>query len=201
LNNFDCPLWFKILTTVISLSFAQYAFHRSAHIIPILWRVHRVHHGDFHLDASSAFRFHPVEVIGAIVFTIPFVVIIGLPPAAVAAYELVEIVLSLLLHANIRIPEAIERAARFLFVTPVLHRFHHSAEQAQTDSNYGNVFSIWDRLLRTYHDAAPGSGKPEKFGLDDMSLAQARDFMAQLRLVSRPEVAARPRSIKSVTID
>jgi sterol desaturase/sphingolipid hydroxylase (fatty acid hydroxylase superfamily) len=184
LNIFKSPLWLAIPVTLLVRSFAQYAFHRCAHLVPILWRVHRVHHGDVHLDASSALRFHPLEMIAGLVFAIPFVVAFGLPPKVLAGYELAEIVIGLLTHANIRVPETMERSLRLLFVTPVIHRSHHSAREAETNRNYCGVFTFWDRLFGTFHDVPRGTVRPARFGLEDVSPALAGDFFAQLRLRS-----------------
>ena len=92
LNIFECPLWLAIFVTLTVKSFAQYAFHRCVHFFPILWRVHRVHHCDNHLDASSALRFHPFEMIAAALFAVPFALLFGLPPKIVAVYEAAQIV-------------------------------------------------------------------------------------------------------------
>jgi sterol desaturase/sphingolipid hydroxylase (fatty acid hydroxylase superfamily) len=188
LNVLASPLWFAILVALIVKSFAQYAFHRCAHRFALLWRVHRVHHCDVHLDVSSALRFHPIEMIAALLFTIPFVLVFGLPPKILAAYEVVQIVAGLVTHANIRVPETIERGARLLFVTPVLHRLHHSAREAEANRNYCDVFSLWDRLFGTFHDVPLGTTGPAQFGLEDVNPALAGDFFTQLRLQSYPRV-------------
>jgi sterol desaturase/sphingolipid hydroxylase (fatty acid hydroxylase superfamily) len=187
LNLFASPAWLAVPAVLLVRSLAQYLFHRCAHAVPVLWRVHRVHHCDVHLDASSALRFHPFEVIASILFAIPFVVIFGLPPALLAAYETMQIVMNLLTHANIRFPESAERAARTVVMTPPLHRFHHSAERGECDRNYGDVFSFWDRLFGTFLPVARGASAPARFGLDDVSSADASDFDAQLRLPWRGE--------------
>jgi sterol desaturase/sphingolipid hydroxylase (fatty acid hydroxylase superfamily) len=182
LNFLKSPLWLAIFVTVIVKSFAQYAFHRGVHFFPILWRVHRVHHCDDHLDASSALRFHPLEMIAAVLFAVPFVLAFGLPPAILAAYETAQIVAGLLTHANVPVPEAFDRAARLLFVTPALHRLHHSVTEAEADSNYCDMFSIWDRLFGTYRDVPRGKAGPERCGLKDVEPELAGDFVAQLHL-------------------
>jgi sterol desaturase/sphingolipid hydroxylase (fatty acid hydroxylase superfamily) len=182
LNMFAPPLWIGIIITVIVRTLAQYAFHRCMHAHPLLWRVHRVHHSDDHLDASSALRFHPLEMIAAALFVIPLAVLLGLPPAILAACEAVQILAGLVTHANISIPDRLERNARLLLVTPPMHRFHHSAIEAQSNSNYGDMFSIWDRMFGTYHDIPRGEKGPNRFGLTSIEPRQARDVLAQLRL-------------------
>lgn len=186
LNLFKSPLWFAILVTVAVKSLAQYLFHRCFHAFPIFWRVHRIHHCDNHLDASSALRFHPLEMVASVLFVIPFVLVFGLPASILAAYEVVQMAVGLITHANIRIPETAERRARLFFVTPVLHRFHHSVSAAEANRNYGDVFSIWDRLFGTFHDVPRGIAGPERIGLEDVEPAQAADFLAQLQMPLRP---------------
>jgi sterol desaturase/sphingolipid hydroxylase (fatty acid hydroxylase superfamily) len=182
LNLVVCPAWLAALVALLVRSFSQYAFHRCAHEFPLLWRVHRVHHCDVHLDASSALRFHPFEAIASVLFAIPFVVLFGLPPITLAAYETVQVVMNLLTHSNIRLPDRVERAARAIVMTPALHRFHHSSDCNECDRNYGDVVSFWDRLFGTFLPVAPGVRAPAKFGLDDVGPAVANDFDAQLTL-------------------
>jgi sterol desaturase/sphingolipid hydroxylase (fatty acid hydroxylase superfamily) len=109
-------------------------------------------------------------------------VVFGLSPGILAAYETVQIVMSLLTHANIRLPQSAERAARIVVMTPALHRFHHSAERSECDRNYGDVFSVWDRLFGTFLPVVPGVSAPARFGLDDVGAADANDFDVQITL-------------------
>jgi sterol desaturase/sphingolipid hydroxylase (fatty acid hydroxylase superfamily) len=182
LNWTAAPWWAALPATLLVRSLAQYGFHFASHKTPLLWRLHRVHHCDVHLDVSSALRTHPLDMIANIVFLVPVVVLFGLSPAVLVVYESVEIIVNMLTHANMRVPHWAERYLRPLLVTPGLHRFHHSTERAQTDSNYGNVFSFWDRLFGTYSDETSQSDKPFRFGLEDVSPDRAGDFEAQLRL-------------------
>jgi sterol desaturase/sphingolipid hydroxylase (fatty acid hydroxylase superfamily) len=182
LNMFSSPWWLAIAVTLIVKSFSQYAFHRCFHVFPVLWRVHRVHHCDNHLDASSALRFHPLEMVAAVLFVVPFVVAFGLPPAILAVYEAAQLLAGLITHANIRIPEQVERRARLLFVTPVLHRFHHSAHEAEANTNFCDLFSVWDRLFGTFNDVPCGSAAPERFGTSDVDRSSAGSFVTQLKL-------------------
>lgn len=182
LNWSAAPWWVALPCTLLVKSLGQYAFHVISHKNPVLWRLHRVHHGDVHLDVSSALRTHPLEIIAGIVFMIPIVVLFGLSPIVLLAYEATEVFVNMLTHANIRIPDAIERYARSLLVTPGLHRLHHSDARAETDSNYGNVFSFWDRFFGTYRPKPVQSDRPFRFGLEDISAERARDFEYQLKL-------------------
>ena len=181
LNWLAAPAWVALIATLAVKSLGQYSFHLLSHKIGFLWKLHRVHHSDVHLDISSALRTHPLEMIASILFMIPLVVVFGLSPIVLVAYETAELFANILTHANMRIPDGVERLARALLVTPSLHRLHHSTVQIETDSNYGNVVSIWDRLFRTYRGEAvePGSFR---FGLDDVSRERAGDLGAQLGL-------------------
>ncbi len=176
------PWWLALICTPLVKSLSQYAFHRLSHARPLLWRLHRVHHCDVHLDVSSALRTHPLELIASSAFVIPIVAIFGLSPVVLAAFESVEVFFNALTHANVRVPDRVERCARALLVTPGVHRLHHSAVQIETDSNYGNVFSFWDRLFGTFRSEASGPASAFRFGLDDVGRDRAGSFASQLKL-------------------
>jgi sterol desaturase/sphingolipid hydroxylase (fatty acid hydroxylase superfamily) len=182
LNWVVAPWWAALIVTVLVRSLAQYTFHVLCHKVPLLWRLHRVHHSDVFLDVSSALRNHPLELISSLTFTAPVIAICGLSPVVLAAYETAELFASMLTHANLRVSDSLERVVRPLFVTPGLHRLHHSPLQIETDSNYGNVFSFWDRMLGTYRGETIQSGPALRFGLDEVSSDRAGDLQAQLAL-------------------
>jgi sterol desaturase/sphingolipid hydroxylase (fatty acid hydroxylase superfamily) len=182
LNWLAAPWWLALPCTLLIKSLGQYAFHLCSHRQPLLWRLHRVHHCDVHLDVSSALRTHPLEMIASSVFVIPIVVLCGLPPVVLAAYEAIEVFVNMLTHANLRVPATVERYARSLLVTPGLHRLHHSDFQAETDSNYGNVFSFWDRAFGTYRDETVRPATAFRFGLGDVNRERAGNFESQLSL-------------------
>ena len=181
LNWLSAPWWIAVPVTLLLRSLATYVFHVISHKAPLLWRLHRVHHCDVHLDVSSALRAHPIELIVLLMLTVPVVTIFGLPAVTLAAYESVEVIANMLTHSNIRFPKAFERYAGWLLITPSVHRLHHSALQVETDSNYGNVFSFWDRLFGTYR-SEPAQGEAFRFGLDEVSGDNAASFGAQMRL-------------------
>jgi sterol desaturase/sphingolipid hydroxylase (fatty acid hydroxylase superfamily) len=183
LLNLLTPPWsVALVVTVLVRSLAQYIFHVLCHKVPLLWRVHRVHHSDMHLDVSSALRNHPLEVIVNFAFLVLVIVTFGLSSAVLAAYEIAELFANMLTHANLRVPDGVERLVRPLFVTPGLHRLHHSPIRTETDSNYGNVFSFWDRAWGTYRGATIQSGPALRFGLEEVDNERARDLQAQLEL-------------------
>jgi sterol desaturase/sphingolipid hydroxylase (fatty acid hydroxylase superfamily) len=181
LNLLSAPWWLLMIATVLVRSLAQYVFHVLCHKTPLLWRLHRVHHSDVHLDVSSALRNHPLEFIISIAFLTSVIAICGLSPVALAAYETVELFAIIITHANLKTPSAIE-SLRPLFVTPRLHQLHHSPLQIETDSNYGNLFSFWDRACGTYRGETIQPGPTLRFGLDEISDARAGDLQAQLTL-------------------
>jgi len=135
-----------------------------------LWRMNRVHHFDTHLDVSTGLRSHPLEFAGLLLTMVPLAILFGLDPWALAAYEIVESIANLLIHANLRLPEPLDRALRWLLVTPNMHCLHHSSHRPETDSNYSQVFSLWDRLFGTY-SAAPRAG----YDAMQIGLAEIRD--------------------------
>lgn len=180
-NNLSAPWWLVALVTVLGRSFAGYALHFLMHKIPFLWRVHRVHHSDTHLDVSTALRSHPVEVLLLVAMTASAAILLGMDPVVLAAYELVEASVHVATHANFRLPEKLDRLLRLLVVTPNMHSLHHSAWHRETDSNYGTVFSIWDRLFGTY-SAAPRAGyEAMQIGLKEIRGDRASDFFWQMK--------------------
>lgn len=182
LNLFAVPWWTALIVTVLVRSLSQYALHVTSHKMPLLWRLHRVHHSDVHLDASSALRNHPLEVFVSVAFYALVIAIFGLSPVVLAVFETADLFVNLLTHANVRIPDTVEHLLRLVFVTPHLHRLHHSPHQIETDSNYGNFFSFWDRAFGTYRGETIQAGPALRFGLDDVSDEHAKDLQAQLAL-------------------
>jgi len=134
-----------------------YLQHIAFHLVPALWRIHRVHHADEVLDVSTGVRFHPLEILISTGLKCAVVLALGAPAAAVVAFEVILNAAALFTHANIRLPAGLDRALRRVLVTPDMHRVHHSAVRAETDSNYGFNLVLWDRLFGTYR-AAPAAG-------------------------------------------
>ncbi len=182
LNWLAAPWWAALIVTVLVRSLAQYVYHVLCHKVPWLWRLHCVHHSDVHLDVSSALRSHPVEIIVNVAFLALVTAICGLSPVVLAAFETAEHFANMLTHANLRIPDGIERLIRPLFMTPALHRLHHSPIPIETDSNYGIVFSFWDRMVGTFRGETIQSGPVLRFGLDEVASDCASDLQAQLAL-------------------
>jgi sterol desaturase/sphingolipid hydroxylase (fatty acid hydroxylase superfamily) len=162
LNMVALPGWLAIVLALVILDLVIWAQHVAFHKLPVLWRLHRMHHADPHLDATSGLRFHPVEVLLSMVLKIGVVIAIGAPPVAVLLFEVILNGASIFNHANIRLPRGVERPLRWLLVTPEMHRIHHSDKRVEADSNYGFSVPWWDRLFGTYR-AEPGPG--HRFGI------------------------------------
>ncbi|PIQ83142.1 MAG: fatty acid hydroxylase [Candidatus Omnitrophica bacterium CG11_big_fil_rev_8_21_14_0_20_63_9] len=142
--------WPNAFLSIALLDGATYAWHRAYHTHPLMWRMHRVHHSDLDLDVTSSGRFHLTEMLLSAVFRLGIIALWGANVASVVLFEIVFGLLNQVQHSNLRIPEPLETWLRSVFVTPDMHRIHHSQVVAETNSNYSTIFSWWDRLFRTY---------------------------------------------------
>lgn len=148
---FDFPLWLKLILGILLLDLTTYWFHRLSHRVPVIWRFHRVHHSDTSLDSSSYFRAHPIEVLFWFGST-PIVAagIFGLDLIVIGFYFLVLTPFLVLEHSNLRFPAWLEKTFGLVFTTPNLHKIHHDQDQHYTDSNFADIFILWDRIFGTY---------------------------------------------------
>ncbi len=147
----DIPLWLFVLLGLMFLDLiGAYFIHWLEHKVKWMWQFHLVHHTDHHLDTTSANRHHPGESVFRFVFTTLAVIVIGAPIGIVMLYQSLSVILSQFNHANITLPTWLEKALSWLVVTPGIHRVHHHYRQPYTDTNYGNIFSIWDRMFGTF---------------------------------------------------
>lgn len=149
--------WLRVVAALVALDLVIYVQHRLFHRLTVLWRVHRVHHADRDIDATTALRFHPVEILLSMLVKIAAVVALGAPVVAVVLFEVILNGVAMFNHANLRLPAGLDGALRLVVVTPDMHRVHHSVLPAETDSNFGFNLSLWDRLFRTYR-AQPARG-------------------------------------------
>lgn len=152
------PGWAGFALSLVLLDLAIYFQHRIFHRVPLLWALHRMHHSDTMFDVSTAVRFHPAEIAISLAIKAGVVALVGAPPEAVLAFEILLNATSLFNHANARMPAAAEGFVRLLVVTPDMHRIHHSARREETDSNFGFCVPWWDRLFGTY-TARPADGQ------------------------------------------
>lgn len=160
LNHINLPALFEILIAILVLDFAIWLQHLITHKVPVLWRLHRVHHADTDIDVTTAIRFHPVEIALSMLLKIGLVYLLGPSAVAVVLFEVLLNGTAMFNHANLRLPLWLDRGLRLVLVTPDMHRMHHSVHRAEHDSNYGFALSIWDRIFGTYI-AEPEHGHEE----------------------------------------
>ncbi|WP_111732783.1 sterol desaturase family protein [Roseovarius amoyensis] len=153
----DWPGWVTVVLSVLVLDLAIYLQHVMFHAVPALWRLHRMHHADTEIDATTGLRFHPVEILLSMAIKLAVVAALGAPPVAVLIFEVLLNATALFNHANINLPRRVDRVLRLVMVTPDMHRVHHSVIPAETNSNFGFNLPWWDRLLGTYR-AQPVKG-------------------------------------------
>jgi sterol desaturase/sphingolipid hydroxylase (fatty acid hydroxylase superfamily) len=152
----EMPLWLYVLLGVLLLDLiGAYTAHLVEHKVKPLWMVHLVHHSDHHVDTTTANRHHPLESLIRYSFTLIGVFLVGAPVGIIMLYQSLSVVLSQFNHANISLPRKLDKALSWLIVSPDMHKVHHHYVLPYTDSNYGNIFSIWDRLFGTYMDLEP----------------------------------------------
>jgi sterol desaturase/sphingolipid hydroxylase (fatty acid hydroxylase superfamily) len=170
LNNYNLPYWLEMVVGVIVLDFVIYLQHVMFHTIPVLWRLHMMHHADLDFDVTTGLRFHPIEMVLSMVIKLSVVVLVGPAALAVLIFEVLLNATSMFNHGNIRLPLSIDRRLRLLVVTPDMHRVHHSVTIRETNSNFGFNLPWWDRLLGTYRDQPAAGHQGMTIGL-----AQFRD--------------------------
>lgn len=149
-NYLDAPTWLAVVISVIAMDLAIYMQHVMFHRVPALWRLHRVHHADLDYDVTTGTRFHPIEIILSMLIKFAAIVVLGPPVLGVLLFEVLLNAMAMFNHANIRIPRPIDRAARWVVVTPDMHRVHHSLAEDEANSNFGFNLPWWDRLFGTY---------------------------------------------------
>ena len=179
LNQVDWPLWLEVLASFLLADLTGYAIHRASHRWPVLWRLHRVHHSDPDIDLSTIFRAHPASILVVAGLNFIAIVALGLHPLGIMLHGLARLVTMGLGHANVAAMPGLSRTCGLLFVTPEFHRRHHSAWQPETDSNYGEVLTLWDRCFRSHS----WSRQPvARFGLGDTFDHDAAALLGQLTL-------------------
>ena len=158
LNLVDLPTWLAVMVTLLVLDLGLYLQHALFHAVPVLWRLHRVHHADLEFDTTTGLRFHPVEILLSMAFKLALVAVLGAPPVAVLLFEIILNATALFNHGNVSLPGGLDRLVRLVMVTPDMHRVHHSSDPVETNSNYGFNLPWWDWLFRTYR-AEPRLGQ------------------------------------------
>ena len=152
LNHYDVPWWLAVPLAVLAMDFVIWLQHVMVHAVPALWRLHRVHHTDLDFDLTTGSRFHPAEIVLSMLIKFATITVLGPPILAVVIFEVLLSSAALFNHGNIRLPARLDRALRWVIVTPDMHRVHHSVQKDETNSNFGFNLSLWDRLLGTYRE-------------------------------------------------
>lgn len=166
LNIIAAPGWIAIFGSVVILDLAIYTQHVVFHKVPVLWRLHRMHHTDVDIDTTTGIRFHPFEIGLSMAIKMLVIVILGAPPAAVIIFEVLLNATALFNHGNVQFATSIDRVLRRVMVTPDFHRVHHSVYRDETDSNFGFNLSLWDYLFGTYRAQPRDGHRGMRIGLD-----------------------------------
>lgn len=157
LNQVELGLGLSILISLLVLDLLIYFQHIQFHAVPLLWRLHMVHHTDLDYDVTTGLRFHPIEILLSMLIKAAAILALGPPVVAVIIFEVILNACAMFNHGNLHLPDKLDRALRLILVTPDMHRVHHSTIKRETNSNYGFSLSIWDRLFGTYR-AQPSEG-------------------------------------------
>lgn len=165
-NVVDLPFWLAVVVSVVVLDLVIYFQHVMFHAVPILWRLHRMHHADLDFDVTTGARFHPIEIVLSVLLKLAVITVIGPPVVAVIIFEVLLNGTSMFNHGNIRLPLALDRVLRWFVVTPDMHRVHHSNIPAETNSNFGFSLPYWDRIFGTYRDQPQLGHEGMTIGLD-----------------------------------
>lgn len=182
LNWLTTPDWLAIILTLLLLDFAIYLQHIVSHKWPLLWRLHQIHHTDMAFDATTAIRFHPLEIVISMFYKVICIFLIGANPIAVIAFEIILNGAATFNHSNVNIAKGIDEKLRWLIITPDMHRIHHSTIVKETDSNYGFSISCWDRLCGTYTEEPEQPQQAMAIGLKNFTEVSELSFLKLLLL-------------------
>lgn len=182
LNVLELPPLLAVAASVVMLDLVIYFQHVMFHAVPLLWRLHRVHHADLDFDVTTGLRFHPLEILLSMGIKLAAVSIIGAPVVAVLIFEVMLNATSMFNHGNVRLPLAADRVLRWIVVTPDMHRVHHSVDPSETNRNFGFNLSWWDRLFETYKPQPAAGHAGMKIGLEQYQEREPRGLLWMLRL-------------------
>lgn len=180
LNKPWLPLALRCIIAFVLLDLLAYAVHRAFHAVPLLWRVHQVHHSDPDLDLSTGFRNHPLEALILQSAYLGAIVLLAPPPVAVLAVQLAAILSAFFTHANATLPSWVDRPLRLVLVTPEMHRVHHSDQVSEQTANFAEILPWWDRLLGTYLEAPAAGQDGIRTGLQGIEDAASAGFLFML---------------------
>ena len=166
LNLVELPFWLEVVLAVVVLDLVIYLQHVTFHAVPALWRVHRMHHADLDFDVTTGSRFHPIEILVSMSIKMAAVAVVGPAPVAVIMFEVLLNGTSMFNHGNVRLRARLDRALRWIVVTPDMHRVHHSDIPGETNSNFGFNLPWWDRLFGTYRPQPSLGHEQMTIGID-----------------------------------
>jgi len=179
-NWVEMPLWLSFIFSILLLDFvAQFGVHFLLHKVPFMWRMHMVHHSDTMVDVTSGTRHHPADYLLREVFSLLAIIIGGIPFAFYGFYRILTVLFTYWTHANVQLPGKLDKVLSYIIVTPNMHKFHHHFERPWTDTNFGNILSIWDRMFGTY---VYGDINKVEYGLDVLDNSQSQNLRYQLNV-------------------
>jgi len=184
LSLLTLPFWLQVVLSVVLLDLIIYGQHVLFHAIPLLWRLHKVHHADLDLDVTTGLRFHPLEILLSMGIKFVAIVLLGTPALAVIIFEILLNATALFNHSNVSLPQGIDRVLRWVIVTPDMHRVHHSVIPAESNRNFGFNLPWWDYLFGTYRDRPSLDVQAMAIGL--------LEYQQDLRVVTLPEMLMLP---------
>ena len=165
IHLFNLPLYLEVVICLLLLDLVgAYLVHFIEHKVPWMWKFHVVHHSDVNVDVTTGLRHHPGETVFRILFTILGIYVSGASIGIVMLYQSISVLFAHITHANIGLPRSLDIVISYVFVTPNMHKVHHHFQLPLTDKNYGNIFSIWDRIFGTYHSVK--DSKSIVYGID-----------------------------------
>jgi sterol desaturase/sphingolipid hydroxylase (fatty acid hydroxylase superfamily) len=189
LNQVALPAGVELGLAIVALDLAIWAQHVFFHAVPVLWRLHRVHHADLDYDLTTGARFHPIEILLSMLIKFAAILVLGPSVVAVILFEVILNAMAMFNHGNVSLPERLDRRLRRLLVTPDMHRVHHSVAADEANSNFGFNLSLWDRLFGTYRDQPRGGHAGMTLGIDDArDPRQVSGLLGMLRLPFRGAV-------------
>ena len=165
IHLFNLPLYLEVLICLLLLDLVgAYLVHFVEHKVPWMWKFHVVHHSDENVDVTTGLRHHPGETVFRILFTILGIYVSGASIGIIMLYQSISVLFAHITHANVGLPHSLDKVISYIFVTPNMHKVHHHFQLPLTDKNYGNIFSIWDRIFGTYHSV--NNSKLVIYGID-----------------------------------
>lgn len=180
---FNVPAWFNLVCSLLLLDMVIYWQHRLFHKIPLLWRLHRVHHADQDIDVTTGSRFHFIEIWLSMLIKLTTIAALGISPLAVFIFEVLLNASAMFNHSNVRISPRIDKRLKVLIVTPDMHRVHHSIHRNETDSNYGFCLSVWDRWFGSYINQPKDGHENMMIGINLFRSAKEQSL---LKMLSQP---------------